>query len=74
MKNQALFSSKSKSKKLKCLLRFLYGALGVKVTSDCIILGQYHPVIYCWKLDIIIEFPFPSSDIWFNIAESICSN
>ena len=31
MKNQALFSSKDKSKKLKCcLLQFLFGAFGVK--------------------------------------------
>ena len=29
MKNQALFSSKDKSKKLKCLLQFLFGALRV---------------------------------------------
>ena len=34
MKNQALFSSKDKSKKLKChLLQFLFGALRVKATS-----------------------------------------
>ena len=32
MKNQALFSSKDKSKKLKCrLLQFVYGALRVKL-------------------------------------------
>ena len=32
MKNQALFSSKDKSKKLKCcLLQFLFGAVRVKV-------------------------------------------
>ena len=31
MKNQALFSSKDKSKKIKCrLLQFLFGALKVK--------------------------------------------
>ena len=35
MKNQALFSSKDKSKKLKCrLLQFLFGALRVKFTDD----------------------------------------
>ena len=34
MKNQALFSSKHKSKKLKCcLLQFLFGALRVKQQS-----------------------------------------
>ena len=32
MKNQALFSSKDKSKKLKCSLpQFLFGALRVKI-------------------------------------------
>ena len=32
MKNQALFSSKDKSEKLKCrLLQFLFGALRVKI-------------------------------------------
>ena len=30
MKNQALFSSKDKSKKFKCHLQFLFGALRVK--------------------------------------------
>ena len=35
MKNQALFSSKDKSKKLKCrLLQFLFGTLRVKTTSN----------------------------------------
>ena len=34
MKNQALFSSKDKSKKIKCLLlQFLFGALRVKSFS-----------------------------------------
>ena len=34
MKNQALFYSKDKSKKLKCrLLQFLFGALRVKLVS-----------------------------------------
>ena len=33
MKNQALFSSKDKSKKLKCrLLQFLFGALRLKTS------------------------------------------
>ena len=38
MKNQALFSSKDKSEKLKCrLLQFLFGALRVKlhITPNC---------------------------------------
>ena len=34
MKNQALFSSKNNSKKLKCcLLQFLFGALRVSIVS-----------------------------------------
>ena len=34
MRNQALFSSKDKSKKFKCgLLRFLFGVLRVKESS-----------------------------------------
>ena len=41
MKNQALFSSEDKSKKLKyCLLQFLFGALRVKYenTGDKLLL------------------------------------
>ena len=39
MKNQALFSSKDKSKKLKCcLLQFLFGALRVNHEAQCKIL------------------------------------
>ena len=35
MKNQALFSSKDKSKKLKCLLlQFLFGALRIKLLTN----------------------------------------
>ena len=34
MKNQALFSSKDKSKKFKCLLQFLFGALRVNLSRD----------------------------------------
>ena len=35
MKNQALFSSKDKSKKIKChLLQFLFGSLRVKINDN----------------------------------------
>ena len=38
MKNQALVSSKDKSKKLKCLLlQFLFGALRVKIESKYLV-------------------------------------
>ena len=40
MKNQALFSSKVKSKKLKCrLLQFLVGALRVKKAAKLVFLA-----------------------------------
>ena len=41
MKNQALFSTKDKSKKIKCcLLQFLFGALRVKChkTKSCLMI------------------------------------
>ena len=44
MKNQAIFSSKDKSKKMKCrLLQFLYGALRVNILLCPRVsgLGQY---------------------------------
>ena len=45
MKNQALFSSKHKSKKLKCrLLQFLFGALRVNITK-----GNRGKVIYSYN-------------------------
>ena len=42
MKNQALFSSEDKSKKLKCrLLQFLFGALRVKTALGSFVRVQY---------------------------------
>ena len=42
MKNQAFFSSKDKSKKLKChLLQFLFGALRVKIFLLVSLLEQF---------------------------------
>ena len=48
MKNQALFSSKDKSEKLKCrLLQFLFGALGVKYQSiKCLFKGCCRPLVH----------------------------
>ena len=50
MKHKALFSSKDKSKKLKCrLLQFLFGALRIK----CCIIGIWHQVkktIFVFKM------------------------
>ena len=61
MKNQALFSSKYKSKKLKCrLLQFLFGALRVNL--------QYNITINNFKLMSVhtrhIRF---DNQNWFNI-------
>ena len=42
MKNQALFSSKDKSKKLKCrLLQFLFGALRVNIQYSVTLLDYF---------------------------------
>ena len=52
MKNQALFSSKDKSKKLKCrLLQFLFGTIGVKI----VILNFLKAHIYASKDDTDIS-------------------
>ena len=46
MKNQALFSAKDKSKKLKCcLLQFLFGILRVKVISEILFVLCMHVLI-----------------------------
>ena len=50
MKNQALFSSKDKSRKLKCcLLQFLFGALRVKLVNVSVF---YVIVLYCFDKTI----------------------
>ena len=65
MKKQTLFSSKDKSKKLKCrLLQFLFGTLRVKESFTFIILSvnayDYIAQIYlfCAIGDIILQFCF----------------
>ena len=53
MKNQALFSSKDKSKKLKCrLLQFLFCAL--RVNSNCII-NTFSPKILSKRILLFID-------------------
>ena len=54
MKNQALFSSENKSKKLKCrLLQFLFGALRIKVVlSQGIVVG---PLLFSLYITGITE-------------------
>ena len=62
MKNQALFSSKDKCKKLKCrLLQFLFGALRVNIIlvlreikqcrprSKCSVVGQSDQELHCFS-------------------------
>ena len=48
MKNQALFSLKDKSKKLKCrLLQFLFGALRVKLmVIQCCLMDDVKLVVF----------------------------
>ena len=59
MKNQALFSSKDKSKKLKChLLQYLFGALRVSTTTFtihimCLLVADSSTVI-CWMNPFVI--------------------
>ena len=48
MKNQTLFSSKDKSKNLKCrLLQFLFGAVRVKVYSTHWLLLCFYRIFKC---------------------------
>ena len=58
MKNQALFSSKGKSKKLKCrMLQFLFGALRVMPHSDLGPLVKnktYHYVMSCYTFKCLV--------------------
>ena len=62
MKNQALFSQKDKSKKLKYhLLQFLFGALRVKIFSTGSLENQSEPksvimiiTVYGHSLEILI--------------------
>ena len=52
MKYQALFSSKYKSKQIKCgLLQFLFGALRVNVRFEV------HPVYKCQSFDFGGDLP-----------------
>ena len=50
MKNQALFSSKDKSKKLKCrLLQFLFGTFRAKRILIIILFGMQHCCILIYN-------------------------
>ena len=58
MKNQALFSSKDKSEKLKCcLLQFLFGALRVK-----------HLFKRFWNLQFLTSTSY--NDVWRNHVQT----
>ena len=69
MKNQALFSSKDKSKKLKCrLLQYLFGALRVKKVTVwgsnpvIFIFAPLHPFsvgLHCCNVIIFLFSFFP---------------
>ena len=54
MKNQALFSSKDKSKQIKCHLRqFLFGALSVNIWYEAV---QTHPVCSTIEVNGVCHF------------------
>ena len=62
MKNQALFSSKDKSEKLKCrLLQFSFGALRVKSMCCCIKFRAYDSKLKYFKCDNKNKTSFNSS-------------
>ena len=47
MKNQALFSSKDKNKKLKCrLLQYLFGTLRVNIIGTKMMMTLQYPVFF----------------------------
>ena len=58
MKNQALFSWKDRSKKLKCrLLQFLFGALRIKA--------------YFWTYNIILVISIPVVSKYYHLKVNI---
>ena len=66
MKNQVLLSSKDKSKKLKCLLQFLFGALRVKaVLVQLIQMGSLIGDSAVTNLHVYL----PQEDICLNTAD-----
>ena len=61
MKNQALFFSKDKSKRLKCyLLQFLFGALRVKTTRMSI-----HLMSCSFSRIFFVIFRFSAIEVFF---------
>ena len=62
MKNQALFSLKDKSKKLKCLLLlFLFGALRVNSLTETILLSTHNMITISCRIREIIPKLLPST-------------
>ena len=68
MKNQALFSSKDKSKKLKCpLLQFLFGTLRVRVSMIGHSHFQFLPAFSKWG-QLFMQRIFSSSNKFFSLT------
>ena len=66
MKHQASFSSKDKSKKLKCrLLQFLFGALRVKQMSP-LILSNDTVLLFCFFTSTVNSYGHAGSVSWPN--------
>ena len=71
MKNQALFSSKDKSNKLKCcLLQFLFGALRVKVhCGETLMTKQWIFPLFPTVKTLNIGTPRPATVVVLNIKQ-----
>ena len=64
MKNQALYSSEDKSKKLKCcLLQFLFAALRVKYTCEAAKANFSRPTTYLLLAFNVSSCLAPSNDL-----------
>ena len=73
MKNQALFSSKDKSKNLKCLLQFLFSALRVKLGLSLLRYEPDFPIALSRKaiyscLFLLYHYYFPFAVLPYKLS------
>ena len=76
MKNQALFSSKDKSKKIKCcLLQFMFAALRVK-SSLFYFPRKPHLLNTCWlrSLSLIRHLLTSLLTLYPHVSHGVCSD
>ena len=76
MKNQALLSSKDRSKKLECrLLQFLFGALSVRnILATLWALNNAHKMVKCNAPGAFNRFNMVVSARTFCLKNIICRN